>query len=362
MVDTVGFLHNQQFPTSSPARSHARLCAMDESLATPVAVHPTAWDPSSARAVLNVTLDAALVPSSEPGGCRADAAHVVVLDGLLEGAGCSSIRERLCPPPGSPLPADSLWERRTADTAGGARTFGLRDDALAGLITRPPPGLLELQSRLALLYPEATLCHQPRVGGADDGFACERLVANAACGGDSFAWHQDADPATFPPGAWADAHGRYANRERGRPLFLSALLYLDAEWPLANDAETLFLDPPTGCGVFVRPSQGRVVLMDQVRFGYRTAVFRGGRSIAHSGGATPGRDTPPVAAVIARRATTLLARAEAGADAARRATAAVHRPAGVGAAVRVWVRGAAGGGVAHAAAARRAGRRHRLGP
>lgn len=47
------------------------------------------------------------------------------------------------------------------------------------------------------------------------------------------------------------------------PLFVSLLLYLDAEWQREWDAETLFLDPPSGTGVFVRPQGGRAVIMDQ---------------------------------------------------------------------------------------------------
>lgn len=49
----------------------------------------------------------------------------------------------------------------------------------------------------------------------------------------------------------------------GKPLFVSMLMYLDEEWPEEYDAETLFLDPETSTGVFVRPAAGRVLLMDQ---------------------------------------------------------------------------------------------------
>lgn len=40
---------------------------------------------------------------------------------------------------------------------------------------------------------------------------------------------------------------------------MSLLLYLDANWPLDHDAETLFLDSMTDTGVFVRPKQYRAV-------------------------------------------------------------------------------------------------------
>jgi len=47
------------------------------------------------------------------------------------------------------------------------------------------------------------------------------------------------------------------------PLFATLLIYLDADWRREWDAETLFLDAPTGTGVFVRPRGGRAVVMDQ---------------------------------------------------------------------------------------------------
>ena len=69
----------------------------------------------------------------------------------------------------------------------------------------------------------------------------------------------------FPhPSAWSDAYGDYCNGERGRPLLVSLLLYLDAAWPRDWAAETLFLDGASDCGVAVRPRRCRAVLMDQV--------------------------------------------------------------------------------------------------
>ena len=49
-----------------------------------------------------------------------------------------------------------------------------------------------------------------------------------------------------------------------RPLLVSLLLYLDADWPRQWDAETLFLDDDTDIGIVVRPKRFRAVLMDQV--------------------------------------------------------------------------------------------------
>lgn len=49
----------------------------------------------------------------------------------------------------------------------------------------------------------------------------------------------------------------------GKPLFVSMLLYLNRSWAPELHAETLFVDPDSGTGVFVQPRAGRVVLMDQ---------------------------------------------------------------------------------------------------
>lgn len=251
----------------SPTRqfcSHPRFvnsCVLPGPLMEPVQTRPTAWTPASLRVTLNLTLDGCIVPSAAEGGVRVDTAHVAVLDGLAEAAICASIRERLCGTGAQP-PAE-LWERRTADSPDAARTFGLRDEAMRALESTPPDGVVELQSRLALLYgADCMLCHQPSL--CRDGAAvCERFVANAAVAGDRFQWHVDADPSSLPPSEWMAAHGTYTNRERGKPLFISAILYLDAEWPDEFEAETHFLDRQAGAGFFVRPKCGRVVLMDQ---------------------------------------------------------------------------------------------------
>jgi hypothetical protein len=57
--------------------------------------------------------------------------------------------------------------------------------------------------------------------------------------------------------------GLYVNQEIGKPLFVTLLIYIDKQWHLHWDAETLFLDSVTETGVFVRPKAYRVVLMDQ---------------------------------------------------------------------------------------------------
>ena len=54
-----------------------------------------------------------------------------------------------------------------------------------------------------------------------------------------------------PPSPWRDRHGLYVNREPHKPLFVTALVYLNPEWPEDWDAETLFLDPKTGTALCV---------------------------------------------------------------------------------------------------------------
>ena len=260
--------------------------AISGSLAKPdaVRVHATSWRPSDARVTLNLTLDACVVPSSEGrGSCRVDKAHVVCLDEFLDGDCCDAILARLTGGAAQAgtgaTPPQALWERRTADAPDKPCTWGLKDAAMRALEKEPPAAVVELQSRLSLLYPEFVVAHQPDLSpspgadvdasagvdadsGAGTAAVCERFVANAATAGDVFSWHVDADPSALPHGAWTAEHGHYINREVAKPLFVSCLLYLDASWPHDHDAETLFLDPPTGTGIFVRPRRGRVVLMD----------------------------------------------------------------------------------------------------
>jgi len=128
------------------------------------------------------------------------------------------------------------------------------------------------RARLAALYPEYDIRTMPSdalepdgIPGSWGGSSICAAIGNAAVYGDMFNWHIDMDPSQLDPSApWVERFGSYVNRERGRPLFVSAMVYLNpGPWHAAFDAETLFLDPGTGTGVFVRPQPGRVVLMDQ---------------------------------------------------------------------------------------------------
>jgi hypothetical protein len=259
---------------------------------TPVRTHPTAFDPSSVKVAMNLRLDACIVPS-EAEGARISYAGVVVLDHFLD----DTTRQKLlaflsdnddsdclhrarCKGPSldapqtmrvaqsGELPMDR-WQRRTADAAGEAATWGLQQHALDALADGHPPAIVEVQSRVQALYPEWTVCHLPSaaIQGPDStscGVDCSAILANATMAGDSLGWHVDADPTSFPsPSPWVNAFGDYVNGEPGKPLLVSLILYLNDEWPREWAAETFFLDAATDSGVLVRPRPCRAVLMHQ---------------------------------------------------------------------------------------------------
>jgi hypothetical protein len=170
-----------------------------------------------------------------------------------------------------------MWEKQTADMAGASATWGLRPHVLQALATGHPGAIIEVQSRLAKLYgDDYDIVHLPSEviqsgqsssleGNIDKtDVDCSAFLANAAAAGDSFRFHVDADPTSFPsPSDWTAVFGDYFNGEPGKPLLVSLLIYLDDRWDRDWAAETLFLDSGTDTGVFVRPKAGRVVLMDQ---------------------------------------------------------------------------------------------------
>ena len=193
-----------------------------------------------------------------------DASGVAVLDGLLTPAEAGDLLTALTAPgwdhAAGPPPA--TWDKGTVDRDGDSPTYGVKPEVVAGLVASPPPALAALESRLCALYrDDYDLAYMP-AAAVDAGLSS--VVANAVCVGDACAWHADADPlAADPDGPWAEHWGLYPNRTPGKPLFVSALVYLNPEWPLECNAETLFLDGEAGIGLAVRPRPGRVVLMDQ---------------------------------------------------------------------------------------------------
>ncbi|KAL6781906.1 hypothetical protein ACKKBF_B09910 [Auxenochlorella protothecoides x Auxenochlorella symbiontica] len=93
---------------------------------------------------------------------------------------------------------------------------------------------------------------------------CVPLLANAAVAGDEFAYHQDADPTSFPDSSpWVAALGDYFNGEPGQPLLASLVLYLNPDWRRDWGGDTLCLDSDSGVGVGVAPRPRRALLMHQ---------------------------------------------------------------------------------------------------
>ena len=267
------------------------------------------WTPSHVKVALNLTLNAEFVPASAnvrdlsslpgaPSGCRAAVARVVALDGLIDKTALGWIREHLGVDiederrHGGAKPRESLWERKTADDDLAEPTYGLRKESMDRLVrtmthregVEPTTRLDEFHARLQALYPDWIVCHMPAdalradeeasekpddsldaFAGGSARFRCDAFVANAAVHGDEYRWHLDADPSSFPDScAWVRTYGDHVNGEPGKPLFVSAVVYVNSEWN-ENDwgGETHFMDVDSGIGATVRPRPGRVVLMDQ---------------------------------------------------------------------------------------------------
>ena len=223
---------------------------------SPVALNATcSWTPASLRVALTAEL-----------GCGRDA--VCVLDGLVDDALRAELMTAITGTRTATGPAPPLdkWERTTCDGDGLPPTWGLQPSLLEALQHEPPPCVVEVQTRLARLYPEYTLAHlhQAAIEGSEGGrgaYRCTSFVANAAVYGDQFQWHVDADPLSFPPGPWRSTHGEHENGRAGKPLLVSLLVYLDERWRKAWDAETLFLAEEPGVGLLVQPRAARAVLM-----------------------------------------------------------------------------------------------------
>ena len=217
------------------------------------------------------------------------------------------------------------WERKTADMAGAPPTWGLRPHILGNLLgcnpdnqqeekqdgasSSVPDALLEIQSRLVTLYPEYQIAYLPsqaiqtRTRHDDEDFEnvmdqeeeeedhlqkssapeskrvkrvneyekeehsssvdCSAILANAAAHGDTFKYHVDADPMSFPPSSWTRSFGEYFNGEPGKPLLVTLLVYINERWERDWGGETIFLDAATDVGICVRPKPGRAILMEQ---------------------------------------------------------------------------------------------------
>ena len=141
-----------------------------------------------------------------------------------------------------------------------AACYGLSEDAIMDICYNEHPAIAEFESKLSALFPSFVVTRLPEsVLGSN----ISPVTANAPTHGDSFEFHIDCDPLQVPPSPWADVFGRYPNRSRGRPRFVSCLLYLNEEWNEAFGAPTRFLDPLTEEVYDVTPKPGRCLVMDQ---------------------------------------------------------------------------------------------------
>jgi hypothetical protein len=219
-----------------------------------------------------------------PGDLHFDTSSVIVLDNLVS----ESLRQRLLNVVKG-LPEDyandddqwndaefgpnpDRWERgglvdivasdteQDKDDAVDGSCWGLTPEAIQDLCFNRHSAITEFESTLSQLFTDFTVTRLPEAVFGD---SISPLTANAPTNGDSFDYHIDADPLQVPPSPWSDVFGRYPNRSRGKPRFVSCLLYLNEEWEKEWGAPTRFLDPPTQEEVDIRPKPGRCVVMDQ---------------------------------------------------------------------------------------------------
>ena len=283
------------------------------------------WQVSDTVCAMSVTMDSATVPDppafpyvdggdvTDEVSTRKDQSAVVVLDGVvgddLRAAMLSEITELDWLHATATAPPDSKWAKDTNDGVNSEegeedamddttddddtppnknkKSWGLTSEALETVATAKCSETF--LNRLGALYPEYRIRLMPAGSlepegipggmsgmfgngndGGDGGSRIATVVGNAATHDDSFMWHLDMDPGSLDPSSpFAERFGRYVNRSFARPLFVSALIYLNGPecghklWTPDMDAETLVLDPGTGTGVFIRPGPGRVLLMDQ---------------------------------------------------------------------------------------------------
>jgi probable phosphoglycerate mutase len=241
-------------------------------LRVPVTTRASAWRPTSASSTGFV------ISGSDVGGGDEGVVSVVAIDGIVDGA----LRRALLGAMGERDGDFEAGPSPDAWTAGlladydkdaakpGVQSLGLRPHVLEAL--HAADDVIELESRLRAWLVAAN--------GGDEGLVLSRMpfqalglggalggatvVGNAPVADDGvdYAWHVDSDPVDAAPSPWRDAFGAYPNRSRGKPRWITALVYVSREWRDEWAAPTRFLDPAGPRVLEVRPSPGRVVLFD----------------------------------------------------------------------------------------------------
>lgn len=230
----------------------------------------------------HIKMDGAMIQTIEsPGQFHFDTSSIVIFDSILD----DSLRKRLLnvvkgyPEDASkdnwddakegPNPArwvrGGLMDVVDSNSDGeedDGPCWGMIDDAIMDICFHDHPAISEFEAKLAqLFFPDFIVTTLPE---AVLGGCVSPITANAPCYGDRFEFHIDADPLQVPPSPWADVFGRYPNRSREKPRFVSVLLYLNDEWNAEEwGAPTKFLDPPTQECYEIFPQPGRCVIMDQ---------------------------------------------------------------------------------------------------
>jgi hypothetical protein len=227
----------------------------------------------------HIQIDGAFIETIDsPGDNHFDTSSVIVFDNLVP----PSLRKRLLNiVKGLPEEAQDEWKDAMAgpnpnrwerggladivnedivDKRTDRSCWGLTTEAIEDICFNQHPAIAEFESSLSQLFSDFTVSRLPEAVLGD---CISPLTANAPTNGDSFDYHIDADPLQVPPSPWADVFGRYPNRSRGKPRFVSCLLYLNDEWEIEWGAPTRFLDPPTQEEVDTIPKPGRCVIMDQ---------------------------------------------------------------------------------------------------
>jgi hypothetical protein len=157
------------------------------------------------------------------------------------------------------IPDENDQEEAASDEEFGP-CWGLRNEAIEEVCFEQHGAIEKFEGILSNLFPQYVVTRLPE---AVFGASVSPLSANAPTAGDEFNYHIDGDPNLTPPSPWTDVYGRYPNRLRGKPRFMSCLLYLSDEWDEDWGAPTRFLDTPTDEAYDVLPRPGRCVLMDQ---------------------------------------------------------------------------------------------------